>query len=839
LGQIEHTDQQLVRFIGREQETAALLQLIRNPDCRLLTLVGPGGMGKTRLALHVTGLAEELFDNGYRWIELQSISSKDLLVPTIAGALGLTISGNPLEQLANYLKNRHMLLVLDNFEHLLDGALLLTSLLAAAPTVKMLVTSREALNLREEWIHHLEGLPYPLNQNVDDLRSYAAVELFATTAERVNPTFVLDEDKGAVVLICRHVDGMPLALELAASWTRTLSCAQIAAEIEHRLDLLTTRIRNLPERHRSIQIIFQQTCKMLTQTEYAVFKRLAIFRGGFTREATEYVAGASVQILSVLIDKSLLKRASDERYQMHELVRQYAAEQLSTTPDEAHSVGERHCVYYMDFLKRWENPIMGGRQQDAIAAIRADLDNVRAAWKWAVEHTAVESIEQGATTLAEYGQVQSQYQEAAANFEQAALCLSRQQPTEPIDRALLLTQHYRAGFYLRIGRLSEAEQILHECESTYRRLGIPPVAGFTTDPAFNLGILALIRGDYTAAMRYGEQARQTSETYNHNNNRQLAYHLLAESAIGLGDYQIAEQYAQQSYALLTEAGNRWFMAYTYNQLGTVARALHDYQTAQQYFEASYIIREEFNDPEGMALALNHLGDIALQQQAYGEANSFFHQSLAIYNEINDRGGIARALNGAAVAAMAVGDHQTARDQLRQALEIAVEIRFVSFTLSIVMSIGELLARVGLKERAVGLLSLVAHHSAATHDTHLLNHRLLEQFELALLPETEIPELDAVVSSLLQVFPEVPGEGNPIRDYPYTPKFQQLLIEPLTEREQEVLYYIAEGLQNREIAQKLVVTVGTVKAHVNHIYTKLDVTNRVQAVARARELNLLS
>jgi predicted ATPase/DNA-binding CsgD family transcriptional regulator len=833
--QMHQSGQQLVHFIGREHETDALLRLLQNSDCRLLTLVGPGGMGKTRLALHVAALAEALFDDGYRWIDLQPVSSDDLLIQAVGDTVGLVVSGDPLAQLANYLKNRHMLLVLDNFEHLLNGALMLSPLLAAAPAVKMLVTSREALNLREEWVHHLEGLPYPLHHNTEDIRSYGAVELFATSAERINPAFALENEQDGVIRICRHVDGMPLALELAASWTRTLSGDQIASEIERGLDLLTTRTRNLPERHRSIQVIFQQTCEMLTPTEYAVFKRLAVFRGGFTRAAAEVVTAASISILSTLIDKSLLKRGAGDRYQLHELVRQYACEQLSAMSDEVQTAQERHCDYYMGFLKQWENQIMGGGQQAAIAAIKADLDNVRAAWKWAVEHAAVDAIEQGATTLAEYGQLQSQYQEVAEIFEKAALCLSREAATKQVERALLLAKHYQAGFYLRLGRLAEAEEILHECETIYQRLGIPPVPGFTTDPAFNLGILALIRGDYPAALRYGEQTRQTSEAHHHRNNRQLAYHLLAEAMIGLGDYRLAEQYAQQSYTLLREMGNRWFMAYTYNQLGVIARTLQDYPHARQHFEASYAIRDEFNDPEGKALALMHLGEIAFKQQAYADADRFFHRSLTIYEEINDRGGIVRALNGAAVTAIATGDYQMARDHLMQALDVAVVIGFVSFILNIVLSICELLARAGLKERAAELLGLAAQHPAANHDTHLLARKLLEQFELPLSPAAESPDLDSVVSSLLLAFPAISEGGESI---PYTPKFRQKLLEPLTEREQEVLYYIAEGLPNREIAQKLTVTVGTVKAHVNHIYTKLDVTNRVQAVARARELNLL-
>lgn len=833
---IDHLLHQLTPFVGREAEVADTLRMLDDNACRLITIIGPGGMGKTRLALRVAELTAERFSDGCCWVSLQMVQSTDFLLSVLVDALGLNSSGEALTQLSHYLKYKQLLLIMDNFEHLLDASPLLTTILAAAPGVKIIVTSREALNLHEEWVHHLEGLPFPSAERIHEAAVYPAVELFVTSARRAAPDFTLAAEQQAVIRICQHVAGMPLALEIAASWLRALTCAEIAAEIQSGLDLLTTRTRNIPERHRSIEVIFAQTYAMLAKEAQEVYKRLAVFRGSFTREAAEVVAGAAIPSLSALVDKALIKHDTDGRYTMHELVRQYAESQLRAAPGVLADTRGRHSIYYMNFLDQWGADLMGGRQKEAVAAIKADLDNVRLAWQWAIEQVEVEHIQKAATSFANYCQIQSQYQEAADIFERAAQAVAASQHAQAAETHVLL-QAYQSGFYLRLGRLEDAETVLRACQAAYERLGILPVPGFTTDPAFNLGILALIRGDYAAALEHGEQVRQTSETHNHTGNRHLAYHLLAEAAIGLGDYHTAQQYAQQSYSMVAEAGNRWFMAYAYNQLGMIAYALEDYATAQQYYEASYDIRAEFHDPEGMALALRHTGEIMLHQQMYDQARTRFEKSLAIYNRIHDRGGLAHVVVDLARIDLTQGDYAAACQKLRQGLEVAAEIHFVSLILNTLVIIAALLVETEQAETAARLLAVVRQQPALAPETRQKIEQLITQRDIQLPAEAVIEPLTLVVNRLLLNFPEVsPAMNRP--GYVHMPKFRQGLIEPLTEREQEVLHYIAEGLSNREIAAAMFVSVSTVKSHINSIYGKLNVVTRDEAINRAQALNLL-
>ena len=254
-------------FIGRTGESAEIQRMLTQPDCRLLTIVGPGGIGKTRLALHVGDTLAEHFARGSTVVYLQPVSAKEYVMPAIADALGFALTGQeePLVQLGRYLRDKELLLVLDNFEHLLDAADDLGELLGLAPGVTYLVTSREALNLQEEWLYPIAGLQFPGETAAQAAEMhFDAVELFSARAARVRPDFSLDQELGAVVRICRLVSGLPLASELAAAWRKSLDCAAIADEIQADLDFLTTRLRDIPERHRSMPAVFEQTWRRLT-----------------------------------------------------------------------------------------------------------------------------------------------------------------------------------------------------------------------------------------------------------------------------------------------------------------------------------------------------------------------------------------------------------------------------------------------------------------------------------------------------------------------------------------------------------------------------------------------
>jgi ATP/maltotriose-dependent transcriptional regulator MalT len=323
-----------------------------------------------------------------------------------------------------------------------------------------------------------------------------------------------------------------------------------------------------------------------------------------------------------------------------------------------------------------------------------------------------------------------------------------------------------------------------------------------------------------------------------------SFYILANTTCAQGEYELARTYAQQAYIRAEAANDRWFMAYLLNSLGNVARATGDYALARQYYRASYGIRETFDDSEGMAVALNHLGQVALLEKNYLEAQQLYQQGLTIYQEINDRGGLAISLNGLGMAACAQGDYQVAQQQFHQALHIATEIQFFPVVLSILTGVAELMLQTGQPEQGKELLSLVLYHSASDHETKTRAQNLLAQYGVDASPEVEpAREFDLVVTSIHAELATRKDSDPPFSFKSSTSGLSSspdspALIERLTARELEILRLIADGLSNPEIAEALIVTVGTVKAHTHRIYSKLDASNRVQAVARAREVGLL-
>ncbi len=325
----------LTSFVGREAELARLAGLLRSDDCRLLTLTGVGGIGKTRLALEAARQFAPpemtLFPDGVFFISLEEVTCATWLVPALAQALrfALVEKRDPLEQLCAFLRPKALLLVLDDFEHLVSSAGMLVEILHAALGVKLLITSREALNLYEEWVFPVEGLPLPPEGISAEVEQNAAVQLFAQRARRAHLGFSLQHELYAVARICRLVEGMPLGIELAASRTRTLSCETIVGAIAHNLDALSVTYQDLPPRHRSLRAVFEHSWNMLAEPEQAVLARLSALRGDFDFAAAEAMAGANVRILSALTERSLLRRTLTGRYEMHELLRQFCAEKLA------------------------------------------------------------------------------------------------------------------------------------------------------------------------------------------------------------------------------------------------------------------------------------------------------------------------------------------------------------------------------------------------------------------------------------------------------------------------------------------------------------------------------
>lgn len=361
-----HVPGSAASFVGRLPELAGIYRSLDDADGRLLTLKGPGGVGKSRLALEVARQQRESgrFPHGIFVVPLESLVSPGLIPNAIAGALGLDTPGpaRALRRIVDHVGDRHVLLVLDNFEHLMSGAELVAELIAACPNLRILVTSRERLNLAQERVMPVGGLPFPEDGalTVDEAGELAAVSLYVQRARRANPGFELDDETLPDVLeTCRLVEGLPLGIELAATWLRVLPPDEVAAEIARSPSFLVARDRNVPDRHQSLRRAFDHSWRLLRPEEQRVLRGLAVFRGGFRRSAAGEVAEATIPVLASLVEKSLLRIDQGGRYDRHPLLYQFTIEKLAAHPDEKATARLRHGRYFLAFLASFEDSLVG------------------------------------------------------------------------------------------------------------------------------------------------------------------------------------------------------------------------------------------------------------------------------------------------------------------------------------------------------------------------------------------------------------------------------------------------------------------------------------------------
>jgi len=776
-------------FVGREGELDQMAELLGDPGCRLLTVVGAGGMGKTRLAIQAAEEHLQAFADGAWFVPLASLESVDLLASTILDVLDVPLSESvhPKEQLLHVLRGRKVLLVLDNFEHLLEGTALVTEMLREAPHLKVVVTSRERLNVRGEWLLPLGGMEYP-EEEMAGVREeeYSAIELFVQCARRVRPDFTLAR-AGApwVARICQLVEGMPLAIELAAPRVRVMECEGIAEEIEGGLGFLATTLRDVPERHRSMRAVFDHSWGLLSDEERSVLRKLSMFRGGFRREAGEAVAGASLEVLSSLVDKSWVRSPPSGRYEMHELIRQYASEHLEGDPAEGDQVRDRHSRYYGAFLEEREESLHGWGQAETFREILEEMDNVWYAWRWAVERGHVETLGRIVEALWRMGVVRGWYHEVSQALEQAATMLRLRLDVTALDRGspareegsvvladILSRQAYlhhllglperamgscreslallqdvehgakRDSVYiyakLMLGQLLRASGDSTQCEQLFREaLAHAEEAGDPwgrEDALFWLGNQARNEGRYSEAERFLRQgiaiADETGEqwvkaAYLEN----LSYVLCAE-----GEYERAEILAQESLQIRQEIGDRRNSGYSFVRLGEIATALGRYELAGRYFQRSLGIAKEIGDAYIEAEALNGQGTLALALGDHAETKGLFAETLSIAREGRHAGYYADALTGLGRAALGLGEVQQARERFRQGLEAAMKAARLPTAVRALVGLAHLWSQEAELEGAVEWLALVLHHPATCQIERDRAQHLLSELTRELPPE---------------------------------------------------------------------------------------------------------
>lgn len=721
-------------FVGRETELAQIEQQLRQVGCRLLSLVGPGGIGKTRLALQAAADQIASFEHGVYLVPLQPIQSIELAVPAIAEAIGFSFNGQqpPTTQLLANLRDKQMLLVLDNFEQIRFGSGLLADLLQHAPRLKLLVTSRERLNLAEESCLTVHGMRFPrpgesTTSPVDNLENYEAARLFLQSARRIYPDFqYVESDQAAILRICRLLDGMPLGIEMAAAWVRMISLPEIADEIERSVDFLVSSERNVPERHHSLRAVFDYLWRFLSESERGVLSRLSLFSGGFQREAAAVVAGASLFFLSALVDRALLRENVNGRYEMHELLRQYAAEKLQANGSEKKQVCSAHAGYFAHLLHQNESRLRGTGQKRALAQIGAEMGNVRMAWQWALEVlrqnpadvTALTIIEQSAEGLFLFYEALSLFQEGEQMFGQAAAVLAALQPArEPGGATGLPAQKQqlqgkiicRQGiFYRHMGFYARS------CDLLQRALAEARTHANTVEEALaltHLGVTTFNEGHLERARELFQHGLLLFQQSERSWGMALCLRYLGNAAYMVGHFQEAHRCYNESLDLARQINYRSGVAGSLNNLGNVHCSLGEYALAEQYYREGLTLYKELSNQKGVGLALNNLahvctllgqyrqairlyqeglalyrlhrmqfevslvlknlGDVALLLGNYSEAQQYYHDALTANEATENQQGIAYAYSNLGDAARACGDYERAA-QLYGAAKLRME-----------------------------------------------------------------------------------------------------------------------------------------------------------------------
>ena len=621
-------------FIGRDPELVEIGGLLERGEARLLTLLGPGGIGKTRLALQVAHdqVQENRFQDGVYMIALENLTNPQQIPRALADALGVSIQGNtdPLEAVVGFIGTGRVLIVLDNFEQLIEGAELVSNLLERCPNLTVLVTSRELLHLEEEFALPVAGLPIPKHgSSLENAESNDAVRLFVQRAKRARIDFALEQiDVPFVLEICELLDGSPLGIELAAAWVKVLPISEIALEIKHNLDILETPVRNTKEGHRSLRAVFERSWALLTPREADVFARLAVFQGGFSREAASEVAGATISVLASLVDKSLLRVNQTGRYDRHALLHQYTLEKLELKPDEFEQARMRHLEFFKSLSLRADPLLLGPEQALWFERLEQELPNFRAALNWTIEQRQGEDFVSCTRALRFLWVYRGYVSEGRAwltrGIKEANIPKDGTFYAETIaNLALVVSQQ---------GDLVGADALYLENLAIYRTLNRKPNIAATLT---NLAINARQQGRIETALAYGTESLELMRELGKPNGIALSLSNLASIELDLEQYAKARLSTEESLKIQRELGNTVFVANTLLNLGGIIGLQGDFLEARARLEEALVLYRNLGNAAGTATAQLNLGDIAQQQSDLVTAQAYYQASLPVLHDLND------------------------------------------------------------------------------------------------------------------------------------------------------------------------------------------------------------
>ena len=795
-------------LVGRERERAAVAELLLRPEVRLVTLTGTGGVGKTRLALAVADDICETFEDGACFVDLAPIVDPSLVLSVIARALEVSDAARQslLATLVDHLRDRSLLLVLDNFEQILAAAPSVARLLAECPALEILATSRAALRLSAEHEYPVPPLDLPDPRRLPDFDALSrseAVALFVQRARAVRPDFVLTQaNASAVAELCARLDGLPLAIELAAARVKLLPPQAMLARLGHRLGLLTGGPRDLPARQQTLRGTIDWSYDLLAPAERTLFARLAVFVGGFDLGAGDWVLGSgevtsvrtatvsepdptpggplahargadsrsapsTLDVLASLVDKSLLRQAegmeSEPRFTMLETIREYAAERFEESAD-AETWRQRHAEYFLALAEQAAPELTGRRQASWLERLEREHDNLRAALSWAFERDQAELGLRLAGALGRFWEVRGHFREGRGWLERT---LSRWPEGPAAARAVALNA---------------------------------------------AGSLAYHAADYEPSAKFHEQALELRRMLGDRRGMAASLHNLGTTALYLADLDRAEALCEAARSLWREVGDERGVAVSLNSSAILARNRGDHARARACYDESLAIFRRLGDTWGVGLVLNNLARVARDVEDWGQVAALAEEALALFQQLGDRRGVSWILSNLTVVAGRRGSWEQAA-RLHGAAEALREA-------------------VGAVALGLSPAEMTAHEAAVAGACTRLSDRA---FAAAVAAGGAAPE-EAALAALASL--GAPDGIRPAEAAPATPIVSGSGSVPLTRREREVARLVAQGLTDRQIAETLVIAEGTVGVHLANIFGKLDLHARAQLAVWAAEHGLL-